>query len=187
MSRSRGGVGVEEGVEDGLGGGVGVQGGGLDLLDEVGEVWVGGDDEVSFLVDCVPDDFEELLLAAFAPSPGQEPRLLCNSLVLAYGVDQLVYSYILDSPGGQDPGNPFPRTGVPADDGGDVSDDGVGAGRSALLTTKRSAISMRPAFMACMASPPSGTRATMTVSARPMISSSACPTPTVSTMVTSVP
>ena len=30
-------------------------------------------------------------------------------------------------------------------------------GRSALLTTKRSAISMRPAFMACMASPPSGT------------------------------
>ena len=29
-------------------------------------------------------------------------------------------------------------------------------GRSALLTTKRSAISIRPAFMACIASPPSG-------------------------------
>ena len=38
------GFGVEEGVEDGLGGCVGVQGGGLYLLDEVGEVWVGGDD-----------------------------------------------------------------------------------------------------------------------------------------------
>ena len=81
------GFGVEDGLEDGLGGCVWIEGGGLYLLDEVGEVGVGGDDEVSFLVDSVADDFEELLLAAFAPSPGQKSRLLCGSLVLAYGVD----------------------------------------------------------------------------------------------------
>ena len=55
--------------------------------------------------------------------------------------------------------------------------------RSALLTTKTSATSMSPAFMAWIESPDSGTRATTVVSASLMMSSSVCPTPTVSMMI----
>src|SRR5206468_275395 len=59
--------------------------------------------------------------------------------------------------------------------------------RSALLTTKMSAISRSPAFITCTASPASGTRTTTTVSASRMTSSSVCPTPTVSTSTLSTP
>src|SRR5213594_2351607 len=52
--------------------------------------------------------------------------------------------------------------------------------RSALFTTKMSATSMSPAFMAWTESPDSGTRVTTVVSACLMMSSSVCPTPTVS-------
>ena len=54
--------------------------------------------------------------------------------------------------------------------------------RSALFTTKMSAISIRPAFIVWIVSPASGTSTTTTVSAVSMTSSSVCPTPTVSTM-----
>ena len=53
--------------------------------------------------------------------------------------------------------------------------------RSALLTTKMSATSISPAFIAWTESPDSGTRATTVVSASFTMSSSVCPTPTVST------
>ena len=59
--------------------------------------------------------------------------------------------------------------------------------RSALFTTNTSAISMRPAFIACTASPASGTSVTTTVSATRITSSSVWPTPTVSTYTTSLP
>ena len=55
-----------------LGGGVGVQGAGFDLADEVGEGCVGGDEVLGFLVDVVADDFEEFTLASFAAASGQE-------------------------------------------------------------------------------------------------------------------
>src|SRR5215468_4884412 len=59
--------------------------------------------------------------------------------------------------------------------------------RSALFTTKMSATSMSPAFMACTESPDSGTRMTTVVSACLMMSSSVCPTPTVSTRIQGKP
>ncbi len=59
--------------------------------------------------------------------------------------------------------------------------------RSALLTTKISATSMRPAFMACTPSPASGWRMTTTVSAAPATSTSVWPTPTVSITIQSLP
>src|SRR5437773_1190678 len=59
--------------------------------------------------------------------------------------------------------------------------------RSALFTRKMSAISSRPAFITCTASPASGTRTTTVVSARRITSSSVCPTPTVSTRMRSMP
>src|ERR1700680_334712 len=60
-------------------------------------------------------------------------------------------------------------------------------GRSAILTTKQSAISSNPALMVCAESPRPGTVTTTTVSATFMISSSTCPTPTVSTRIMSQP
>ena len=59
--------------------------------------------------------------------------------------------------------------------------------RSALFTTKRSAISRIPAFDACTASPHPGWTTTSVVSAAVATSTSACPTPTVSTMIRSFP
>ena len=53
-------------------------------------------------------------------------------------------------------------------------------GRSALLTTKRSAISSRPALLAWTASPQPGLSTTIVVSAWPTTSTSTWPTPTVS-------
>ena len=53
--------------------------------------------------------------------------------------------------------------------------------RSALLTTCTSAISSTPALSAWTSSPSPGTETTSTVWARPMTSTSSCPTPTVST------
>ena len=58
-------------------------------------------------------------------------------------------------------------------------------GRSALLTTKTSAISRMPAFAAWMESPIPGTTRTATESAMAAISTSTCPTPTVSIRITS--
>ena len=55
--------------------------------------------------------------------------------------------------------------------------------RSDLFTTKTSAISMMPLFNACISSPLSGTVTTTVVSAMPAISTSLCPTPTVSTII----
>src|SRR5690606_37605562 len=60
-------------------------------------------------------------------------------------------------------------------------------GRSALLITNRSAISMSPAFIAWIESPDSGTSTTMVVSAAPAMSSSDWPTPIVSTSTWSKP
>ena len=54
-------------------------------------------------------------------------------------------------------------------------------GRSALLTTKMSAASSRPALAACMASPDPGGTTTSVVFAAPATSISTWPTPTVST------
>ncbi len=54
--------------------------------------------------------------------------------------------------------------------------------RSALLMTKTSPISMMPALMAWMSSPMPGTSTTTDTSAVFTISTSSCPTPTVSTM-----
>ena len=54
-------------------------------------------------------------------------------------------------------------------------------GRSALLITKTSAISISPALLACTASPQPGFTTTTVVSASPAISTSTWPTPTVST------
>ena len=59
--------------------------------------------------------------------------------------------------------------------------------RSALFTTWMSAISSTPALMACTSSPRPGTLTTTTVSAAPAISTSSCPTPTVSTKMGSRP
>ena len=53
--------------------------------------------------------------------------------------------------------------------------------RSALLITKMSAISIRPALFACTESPQPGFTTTTVVSALPAISTSTWPTPTVST------
>ena len=55
--------------------------------------------------------------------------------------------------------------------------------RSALLMTKMSAISMRPALFACTESPQPGFTTTTVVSALPAISTSTWPTPTVSTKI----
>ncbi len=59
--------------------------------------------------------------------------------------------------------------------------------RSALLTTKMSAISRMPAFAACTASPIPGASSTSVVSAADAISTSDCPTPTVSISTISNP
>ena len=59
------------------------------------------------------------------------------------------------------------------------------SGLSALFTTNTSAISIKPAFMVCTSSPASGTTTTTVVSAKPAISISLCPTPTVSTIIKS--
>ena len=55
------------------------------------------------------------------------------------------------------------------------------------MTTKMSAISIRPAFMIWMVSPDSGMSTTRTVSVVWAISSSDCPTPTVSMMMICLP
>ena len=60
-------------------------------------------------------------------------------------------------------------------------------GRSDLFTAKTSAISMTPAFSVWIESPDSGTSTTSVVSAALEISSSLCPTPTVSSRMTSIP
>ena len=60
-------------------------------------------------------------------------------------------------------------------------------GRSALLITKTSATSSRPALLACMESPQPGVTTTTVVSAAEAISTSICPTPTVSTITTAHP
>ena len=54
-------------------------------------------------------------------------------------------------------------------------------GRSALLMTNTSAISIMPALIACTSSPSPGTSTTTVTSASRAISTSSCPTPTVST------
>ena len=59
--------------------------------------------------------------------------------------------------------------------------------RSALFTTKMSAISMMPALSACTSSPDPGTRITIDTSAVRTMSTSSCPTPTVSMRTMSVP
>ncbi len=59
--------------------------------------------------------------------------------------------------------------------------------RSALLTTKMSAISMMPALSACTSSPLPGTVITIEISAVRTMSISSCPTPTVSISTTSFP
>ena len=59
--------------------------------------------------------------------------------------------------------------------------------RSALFTTKTSAISMMPALRACTSSPAPGTTVTIDTSAVRTMSTSSCPTPTVSMMTTSRP
>ena len=59
------------------------------------------------------------------------------------------------------------------------------SGRSALFTTSTSATSSTPAFAAWMESPMPGTTSTTVVSAAEAISTSAWPTPTVSTRITS--
>ncbi len=60
-------------------------------------------------------------------------------------------------------------------------------GRSALFTTKRSAISMMPDLRVWMPSPDSGTRTSTVESTLRATSSSDCPTPTVSMMIRSKP
>ena len=60
-------------------------------------------------------------------------------------------------------------------------------GRSALFTTKTSAISMIPALIIWTPSPSPGVRTTSVVSAIAATSSSDCPTPTVSRMTSSKP
>ena len=57
-------------------------------------------------------------------------------------------------------------------------------GWSRLLTTKMSPVSRIPALAAWIASPIPGATSTRVVSAREAISTSACPTPTVSTRTT---
>ena len=59
--------------------------------------------------------------------------------------------------------------------------------RSALLTTKMSAISMIPAFSACTSSPAPGTSITIEMSAVRTMSTSSWPTPTVSMRTMSLP
>jgi hypothetical protein len=59
--------------------------------------------------------------------------------------------------------------------------------RSALLTTNTSPTSRIPALAACTPSPIPGASRTTVVSASPAISTSLCPTPTVSTRITSQP
>ena len=59
--------------------------------------------------------------------------------------------------------------------------------RSALFTTKMSAISSSPAFAACTSSPQPGFTTTTVVSAWPAISTSTWPTPTVSTTTHGLP
>ena len=59
--------------------------------------------------------------------------------------------------------------------------------RSALLIVKISPISNIPAFIAWISSPRPGTITTIVVSAALTISTSDCPTPTVSTIITSLP
>ena len=59
------------------------------------------------------------------------------------------------------------------------------SGRSALFTTSTSATSSTPAFAAWMESPMPGTTSTTVLSAAEAISTSAWPTPTVSTRMTS--
>jgi hypothetical protein len=58
------------------------------------------------------------------------------------------------------------------------------SGRSALFTTSTSATSSTPAFAAWMESPMPGTTSTTVLSAAEAISTSAWPTPTVSTRMT---
>src|SRR5207302_1196875 len=60
-------------------------------------------------------------------------------------------------------------------------------GRSALLTAKTSPISIMPALIAWMSSPIPGTSTTTFVCTVRMISTSSCPTPTVSTSTLSNP
>ena len=59
--------------------------------------------------------------------------------------------------------------------------------RSALFTTKMSAISMMPALSACTSSPVPGTSTTIDTSAVRTMSTSSCPTPTVSMITKSRP
>ena len=61
------------------------------------------------------------------------------------------------------------------------------SGRSALFTTSTSATSSTPAFAAWIESPMPGTTSRTVLSAAEAISTSACPTPTVSTRITSKP
>ncbi len=60
-------------------------------------------------------------------------------------------------------------------------------GRSALLTTRMSEISISPALRICMLSPASGIKTTSTVSVARVMSNSDCPTPTVSMMIICLP
>src|SRR5215469_2941184 len=59
--------------------------------------------------------------------------------------------------------------------------------RSLLLIAKMSAISMIPALMVCTSSPMPGTRIRIVMSASRTMSTSSCPTPTVSIRITSRP
>src|SRR3972149_6396666 len=59
-------------------------------------------------------------------------------------------------------------------------------GWSDLLTTRMSAISRMPALIACTSSPAPGTLITIVVWAVSATSTSSCPAPTVSTMITSL-
>ena len=60
-------------------------------------------------------------------------------------------------------------------------------GRSDLFITKKSAISIKPAFINCTSSPDSGTNTTTAISTAFITSYSPCPTPTVSKITISFP
>ena len=88
------------------------------------------------------------------------------------------------SPGLQDRRTPAPSQGCSADRLHAAAVRSAPS-RSALLTTKMSAISMMPALSACTSSPVPGTSTTIETSAVRTMSTSSCPTPTVSMMTMS--
>ena len=72
---------------------------------------------LGFLIDVIPDGFEEFTLASVATASGQESRLFgCSPCVRLLLQPESSMPSAFDGLGRQDPRDPVPGSGVPADD-----------------------------------------------------------------------